>query len=187
MHCIYGRHILRRPRKWGWTPTQAADKFEECLADPAIPKSVDEEGFQTVAKYAKVTLTSTRELKHSKQIEKADSVEASASQLGEMMQNLGECASLHMSTNLFDITSMPGLPSLHELSTCNKFMRGKAKAKAKNRPIKDKGDKGNKGADGEASGEPKEADVVESALMVIKQTESKRKWVPRLFIGMHFF
>ena len=86
-----------------------------------------------------------------------------------------------MSTNLFDITSMPGLPSLHELSTCNKFMRGKAKAKAKNRPIKDKG------ADGEASGEPKEADVVESALMVIKQTESKRKWVPRLFIGMHFF
>ena len=173
------RHIVR----WGWTPTQASDKFEECLADPAIPKSVDEEGFQTVAKYARITLSSSRELKHSKQIEKSDSVEASTNQLGELMQNLGDCANLHMSTNLFDISSVPSLPSLHELSTCNKFMRGRAQAKpkttakAKTKAVED--------ADGASGGEPKDADVVESALLVIKQTESKRKWVPRLFIRMY--
>ena len=166
-------------RKWGWTSNQASDKFEECLADPNIAKGLDEEGFQTVAKYAKITVSSTRELKHSKKVEKTDVVDATFDQLGELMHNLGESANMHKSTNLFDISSMPALPSLQDLSVCNKFLRGKgpkakAKGKAKNKhqrkPVQH-------AIDDTVLSEPDHNEAVDNALIVIKQSESKRKWV----------
>lgn len=186
VHCVCVCPVLRfitKLRKWGWTATQATQKFEECLADPAIAKGLDEEGFQTVAKYSKITLSSSRELKHSKQVEKTDTVEATFDQLGEVMQTLGESANLHKSTNLFDISAMPALPSLQELSSCNKFLRGKAKAKpkskAKNRPVRKTQSAAIKDGEPINAEQAREEEDVELALTTIKQSESKKKWVAR--------
>ena len=74
-------------RKWGWTDSHAESKFQEALADPGVAKGVDEEGCQTVAKYASIAMTSGRVINHQKEIRKTDAVNASTSQLGEMMQS----------------------------------------------------------------------------------------------------
>lgn len=150
------------------------------MADPAIAKGLGEEGFQTVAKYSKITLSSSREFKQSKQVEKTDTVEATFDQLGEVMHTLGESANLHKSTNLFDISAMPALPSLQELSACNKFLRGKAKtkakSKAKNKPVRKSQAAPIEDAD-KTNTEHGEEEDVELALTTIKQSGSKKKWV----------
>lgn len=67
--------------RWGFSETEIEEKWQNALKDPNVPKSMDEEGWSTIAKYAWQKLSSDRTLSHRRKIQRTNNIEASDNQL----------------------------------------------------------------------------------------------------------
>ena len=80
----FGDHCVK---KWGLSSTEIEDRWQSALRDSNVPKGIDDEGWQTVAKYTDSSLTSARKLSHERTCAKTDSIEANEQQLKSVMSS----------------------------------------------------------------------------------------------------
>ena len=85
------------------------------MADPAVPKGTDEEGWSTVAKYSNTSLTSERNLDHARQIRSDTVVDASTEELRGLAGELMATSQMQSHTGVFDTTALPALPGFARL------------------------------------------------------------------------
>ena len=85
------------------------------MADPSVPKSEDEEGWPTVAKYSRHALTSARNLDHERKIRSEAQVEARPDELRGIARGLLQTGQLQSHTGVFDTTELPVLPGFARL------------------------------------------------------------------------
>ena len=81
-HPRFGDHCKA---KWGLTEAEINDRWASALRDTNVPKSVDDEGWQTVAKYGTTAISSGRELEHKRAVNKQNMIEAEEHQLKGIM------------------------------------------------------------------------------------------------------
>ena len=67
--------------RWGLTDEEIENRWQGALSDVRVPKGVDEEGWQTIAKYGIQSLSSGRELSHNRSLDTTAETEAHDQQL----------------------------------------------------------------------------------------------------------
>ena len=88
----------------------AAQKWQEAMSDPLVQKGKDEEGWPTVAKFATHSLTSGRELSHTRGISSSGQTQAHSHELRSVAEDTLHSGELHIQTGVFDNMSLPTLP-----------------------------------------------------------------------------
>ncbi|CAE7467380.1 unnamed protein product [Symbiodinium necroappetens] len=100
-------------KRWAWSAATAEAKWRDALNDARVPKSKDEEGWITVAKYSAASLESGRTLNHSRGLVKTDDI-----------QNVGQ---LNSDTGLFNLSDLPSLPGLQNMQAKSGMAKKRAK------------------------------------------------------------
>ncbi|CAE7579100.1 unnamed protein product, partial [Symbiodinium sp. CCMP2592] len=164
----YGRET------WGWTPQVASEKWTEAMSPPLVQKGTDEEGWPTVAKFSTHSLTSGRELSHTRGITSSGQTEAHAHELRSVAQDVLEGGELHTKTGVFDNMALPTLPGFARLAIQpSKKARSKPKTKKTEKPPPPP-------LPSHIKPEPSESDdgsKVRKCLHELKIAETERKWV----------
>ena len=83
--CLTPRFADLCRTRWGLTDEEIENRWQGAMSDVRIPKGVDEEGWQTIAKYGIQSLSSGRELSHNRALSTTTETEAHDQQLKGVM------------------------------------------------------------------------------------------------------
>ena len=101
--------------RWGLSEQEIEDRWQSALRDPNVPKGVDEEGWQTVAKYADQSVGSKRQLEHHRSVQKQDAIEADDQQLRSVMNSSSDTESTNQTLNSTTFSNLGSLSLTYEM------------------------------------------------------------------------